>query len=128
MENILFDEYLAKAKELADEYGKKGVGLMVANLHEMDLEKTGRLLKSIKSRTVTKQGDIDRIEYAYEFYGKIWETGAQNVFGKGVTLVPKHWRDDAIAQIKPELDEKFGELYASMIINEIFIESVKLKF
>lgn len=125
---MLFDEYLAKAKELADQYGKKGVGQMVANLHEMDLVDSERLLRSIKSRTVTKQGDIDRIEYAYEFYGKIWETGAQNAFGKGITLAPKHWRDEAIALIKPELDEKFGELYASMIIDEILIESVKLKF
>lgn len=128
MENILFDEYLAKAKELADQYGNQIVAQMAANLHDMDLIDSGKLLQSIKSKTRTKQGDIDRIEFSYEFYGKIFETGAQNAFGKGVTIAPKHWRNQAIALLKPELDEKFGELYASMIIDEIFIESVKLKF
>lgn len=128
MENILFDQYLAKAKELADQYGNQIVAQMVTNLHQMDLVSTEKLLRSIKVKTRTKNGDIDRLEFNYEFYGKIFETGAQNAFGKGVKIVPKHWRNEAIELLKPELDEKFGELYASMIIDEIIIDSVKLKF
>jgi hypothetical protein len=128
MENLIFDRYLAQAKELADTYGQTIKAQMVMNLHEMNLEDSGKLLRSIKFKTQKKQGVVDRIEFSYEFYGKIWETGAQNVFGKGVTLVPRHWREEAIELIKPELDQKFGELYASMIINEIFIDSVNLKF
>lgn len=127
MENVLFDQYLAKAKELADQYGSEIVARMVANLHDMDLVDTGKLLQSIKFKTRYKGGDIDRIEFSYEFYGKIFETGAQNAFGKGVTIVPKHWRNEAIELLKPELDEKFGELYASMILDEIFIENAKMK-
>jgi len=129
MANVDWSKYnSSEARELARKHGRAILQKMAENLHQMGLIERGVLLKSLKSTEREKAGLIDRIEFSYEFYGKIWETGASNVFGKGVTLEAKHWRNQAIEELKPALDEEFGEFYAAMIIEEIVLESVKLKF
>lgn len=118
---------LEEAKRIALNYGEKAVAKMKARLHELDLVDSGELLKSIKATTKQKFGEVDRVQFSYEFYGAIWENGANNVFGKGVTLNPKKWRNDVLEALKPELEAEFGEFYAQLIIQELKIESVSIK-
>lgn len=117
---------LVKANAVGDKYAQLIVERMRANLQQNDLADTMNLINSIKAKVVTKNLEVERIQFSYEFYGLIWEKGASNVFGKGVTLNPRSWRDKAIEAIRPELEKDFGELYAEMIINELVIESAQL--
>ena len=100
---------------------------MLRKIHELDLIERGALLNSIKAAVRTKDQEVDRIEYTYEWYGFIHEQGAENVFGKGVNLPATGWRSDAIEAHKEELDKQFTQFYAALIIDEIDLASVTLK-
>lgn len=118
---------ISEARQIAKKFGSAVVQKWTAKLQDLDLVDKGNLLRSLKFSVRAKGIEIDRIEFSYDFYGKIWENGATNVFGKGLSLKPRPWRNEVLEELKPELDQEFGEFYAAMIINELFIESVTLK-
>lgn len=125
---IVWENYdLAKAKELAAKFGSAVVLEMQSNINKLSLVEKGNLLRSIKSGIRTKQGYVDRIQISYEWYGRIFENGAQNVFGKGVTIKPQAWRNPAIASNLDELNKDFALYYASIIAESIELEDVKLE-
>lgn len=117
---------LKKAKELAARFGTAAMAQMVANIHDLDLVDRGILLESLKSTVRTKDGMVDRIEFAYAYYGKFHEVGADNAFGSGVNLRATHWRSMAISQNLEMLDQDFADYYASLIAESIELPSVTL--
>lgn len=117
---------LEKAEALADKYASIVITQMKANLLQNDLVDTMKLINSVKSKIKIKNFQVDSIQFSYEFYGLIWEKGASNVFGKGITLNPRSWRDKAIESIKNELESDFGELYAQKIIEELVLEDIQI--
>lgn len=124
---IDFTKYdIKKAREMARESGKTAVALMQANIHKYDLINRGTLLKSIRSSVLSKNGEVDRLQFTYEWYGKFQQMGVKNAFGKGVSLKSKNWRNSAIDEVRPELLQKFADYYAELIIEEIKIDSVKM--
>jgi hypothetical protein len=125
---IDFSKYdIKKAREMARESGKSAVALMQANIHKYDLVDRGTLLKSIRSAVLSKDGEVDRLQFTYEWYGKFQQMGEKNAFGKGVYLKAKNWRNSAIDQVRPELLQKFADYYAQLIVQEIEIDSSKMK-
>jgi hypothetical protein len=117
----------AKATEIAKRFGTAAVTEMLFNITRMSLVDKGNLLRSVKSSVRSTQGEVDRVSFTYIYYGRFLENGAKNVFGKGVTLNPKHWRSQAIQHQKPILDKEFSEYYASLILGEIVVESAKME-
>jgi hypothetical protein len=125
---IVWENYdLAKTKELAAKFGSAVVLEMQSNINKLSLVEKGNLLRSIKASVRTKEGYVDRIQFSYEWYGRIFENGAQNVFGKGVNLQPKPWRNPAIASELDDLNKDFALYYASLIAESIELEDVKLE-
>jgi len=125
---IDFSKYdITKAKELAAKFGSAALNEMVMNIHSMDLIDRGVLLNSLKYSVRTKGGEVDRIQFAYEWYGRFQNTGAENIFGTGKALEPTNWRSDALSNNMPELNQDFAEFYASLIIEEITVDSVKME-
>ena len=79
---IDFTKYdINKARELARKHGANVVQQMMQNIKEMDLVQKGNLLKSIKSSVRSTKGEVDRIQFSYEWYGKFHEIGIDNAFG-----------------------------------------------
>lgn len=125
---IDFSKYdITKAKELAAKFGSAALNEMVMNIHSLDLIDRGILLNSLKYGVKTKGGEVDRIQFSYEWYGRFQNTGANNIFGTGKALEPTNWRSDAISNNMPELNQDFAELYASLILEEITVDSVKME-
>lgn len=118
---------LAKAREIARKYGAQIIAKMTANMHQLDLVDKGTLINSLKLSVRSKNGEVDRLTFQYEFYGAIWENGADNVFGKGIHLNPKKWRNEAMEELRPDLIEEFGEYYAELIIKELSFDNQTLK-
>lgn len=118
---------LNEAKEIALAFGKRVIEEWKTKLHQLDLVDSGKLLESLKATPKSTFDEVTRIEFRYEFYGKIWERGASNVFGKGTDLHAQPWRDEILEKLKPELDQEFGEFYAKLIIQELTIDSVTLR-
>lgn len=125
---IDFKKYnIQKAKELARKHGANVMQLMQSNIQEMNLVDKGNLLKSIKYGIRSTKGEIDRIQFQYEWYGKFFEIGAEDVFGKGVEIKPKKWRSKAINQELENISEDFAEYYGSLILEEVQIDSTKME-
>lgn len=125
---IDFEKYdLSKAKELASKFGAAALTEMAFNIQQMSLVQKGELLRSLKFSVGTKSGEVDRVNFMYEWYGKIQENGAENVFGKGVSISPNRWRSAAISQHMEKLNDDFSEFYASLIMDELQVDSVKMK-
>lgn len=118
---------LEAAKEISKKFGSATLMEMKMNISRLSLVDRGTLLRSVKSSVRTKQGFVDRVEFSYEFYGRIFENGANNVFGKGVKLETRQWRNPAISQYLGELNKDFAIYYASLIAETIQIEDVKLE-
>lgn|SRR3989338_4978725 len=116
-----------KAKELAAKYGQQIVSQMLANIHQLDLIDRGNLLKSVKYSIRTRDGEVERIQFVYEWYGRFHETGVIDGFGKGINIPGTQWRSSAMDASKPELDADFAEFYAALILKEISIDSVKMR-
>lgn len=123
-----FSKYdIDKAREISQKFGSATLTQMVHNIHQLDLVDKGRLLQSLKFSVHTANQEVDRISFSYEWYGVFHEVGASNVFGKGINLPPKHWRNPAIDGNKAELEKDFADFYAELIVEEIKIDSVNLK-
>lgn len=116
-----------KAKELARKFGTAAVTEMAFNIQRLDLIDKGNLLKSLKFSVLSKQGEVDRVQFRYEWYGRFHEVGAENIFGTGKNLKATNWRSEAIEAHIGSLNEDFAEFYASMIIEEITIDSTKMQ-
>jgi hypothetical protein len=126
--NIDFTKYdLDKAKELARKFGAAAVTEMAFNLQKLDLVDRGNLLKSLKYSVRTKSGEVDRVQFSYEWYGRFHEVGASNIFGSGKDLPGKQWRSEAINAHMGMLNDEFAEFYASLIMDEIQIEETKME-
>jgi phage gpG-like protein len=125
---IDFKKYdITKARELAKKHGANVTQQMIQNIHSMDLVQKGNLLKSIKSSVRSTKGEVDRIQFAYEWYGKFHEIGVDNAFGKGVKIKKQPWRSMAINQELPQISEDFADYYAQLIIEEIQVDSTKME-
>lgn len=118
---------LAEAKKLAEKFGAGAVSEMAHNISRLSLVDKGNLLRSLKAAVRTRDGFVDRVEFVYEWYGRMHEHGADNIFGKGENIEATHWRSDAITKHKNELDKDFGDFYANLILEEITIDSAKMK-
>jgi hypothetical protein len=116
-----------EAVAIARKFSKDVLQDMAINIQKMGLVDKKKLLTSLKD-SVRKTGiEVDRIQFAYEFYGRFHENGASNVFGKNVTLKPTPWRTPAIEKNKGELDSNFNEFYAKLILDELEISSAKME-
>jgi hypothetical protein len=125
---IDFKKYdINKARELAKKHGSNVMLLMMQNIQQMNLVDRGNLLKSIKYGIRSTKGEIDRIQFQYEWYGKFHEIGIDDAFGKGIKLKKQPWRTEAIQQELPNISEDFAEYYASLIVEEIKIDSTKMQ-
>lgn len=126
---IDFEKYdLSKAKELASKFGTATLTEMAFNIQNMSLFDKGELLRSLKYSVRTKGGEIDKVVFMYEWYGRFHENGAESIFGNsGQRLKENKWRSLAISKTIEQLNEDFKEFYASLIIDEIEIDSVKMK-
>lgn len=111
-----------KAREIARSFADASIQDMAFNIQRMGLIDKKKLLNSIRASVrADNTGEVNRIQFAYEFYGRFQETGTK----KG--LPSKPWRTPAIQKNKPELNQNFNELYAKMILEELQIESVKIE-
>jgi hypothetical protein len=125
---IDFKKYdITKARELAKKHGANVTQQMMQNIQSMDLVQKGNLLKSIKSSVRSTKGEVDRIQFSYEWYGKFHEIGVDNAFGKGVKIKKQPWRSMAINQELPQISEDFADYYAQLIIEEIQVDSTKME-
>lgn len=125
---IDFEKYdLDKAKDLARKFGSAAVTEMAFQIHNLDLVDKGILVNSLKASVRTSKGEVDRVQFAYEWYGRFHETGAENIFGNGKNLKATKWRSEAISKNLQSLNDDFAEFYASMIIDEITINSTKME-
>lgn len=126
--NVDWSKYdLKKAQDLAKKFGAAALTDMAFNITRLDLVDRGNLLRSLKSSVHSTYGEVDRVQFRYEWYGRFHEVGAENVFGKGVHLKGLNWRSEAIEKNIGSLNEDFTEYYASLIIEEITIDSVKME-
>ena len=100
---------------------------MKRNILSWNLVDQGKFLRTLKY-TVKKDAHIvDRVQFSYEFYGKFFETGVKNAFGKGLELPIKPWRSLAFEKFYDGMNVEFADFYAETILNEIVIDSVELK-
>jgi hypothetical protein len=118
---------ITKARAIANKYAKLTVTEMMFNITKLGLVDKAKLLNSVKSSIRSQQGEVNRVQFSYEFYGRFLENGAKNVFGKGVTLQPKSWRNSALEKNKEMLDEDFSKFYADLIIGEIKVDNTKME-
>lgn len=119
---------LSKAREIAKRFGSATILDMAHNLQSLDLVDKGNLLKSLKaSPRQSIKGYIDRVEVRYEWYGKFFELGAENVFGKGVRIMPTPWRKPAIEKNIDSLSEEMTAFYAEIIMKNIESEDLTTK-
>ncbi len=126
---IDFDKYdLSKAKELASKFGTATLTEMAFQIQNMNLVDKGALLRSLKFQVGTRAGEVDKVGFMYEWYGRFHEQGAENIFGnQGQKLNQNKWRSMAIENNIYKLNEDFTEFYAALIIEAIEIDSVKMK-
>lgn len=117
----------SKAKELASKFGNAALATMVQNIVSLDLIDRANLLNSLKMGVKSRQGFVEAVEFKYEYYGKFHEIGASNVFGEGVEIEAAHWRSNAVNQHLEMLNQDFAEYYAELTLEEVVIDSVKLK-
>lgn len=118
---------LNKAREISQRFGSAAVAQMAFNISSLDLVEKGNLLKTLQYKVKNKQGEVDRIQFTYEWYGRFHEVGADNIFGSGKNIKATHWRSNAIEQHLKSLEDEFGDFYAQMIIEEVTIDSAKMK-
>lgn len=116
-----------KAREIAKRFGKSTIAEMQSEINRLSLVDKGNLLNSLKVSVFSSNNEVNRITFSYAFYGRFFENGARNVFGKGVSIQPTSWRSKSIELHKQKLDQEFTEMYAQLIAEEINIESVKMK-
>lgn len=125
---IDFTKYdLSKAKELARKFGAAAVTEMAFNIQKLDLVDRGNLLNSMKYGVRTKGGEVDRVQFSYEWYGRFHEAGANNIFGSGKELAAKKWRSEAIESTIGSLNDDFAQFYADLILEEIVIDTTKME-
>jgi hypothetical protein len=125
---IDFQKYdIKKAREMARTHGAAALDQMMQNIQQMDLVDKGNLLRSLKYSVRSTKGEVDRIQFQYKWYGKFHELGVDNAFGKGVKLRKQQWRTNAIQQELPNITADFAKYYASLIIEEIQIDSTKME-
>lgn len=115
---------IRKAREIAKRFGSAVLLDMAHNIHQLDLVDKGTLLKSLKSTPKQNiKGFISHIEFRYEWYGKFYELGAENVFGKGIEIKQTPWRKPAIEKNINELSAEMAEYYGELILQNIGISS-----
>jgi hypothetical protein len=120
---VLWENYdLKKAQEAVKPFSEATVTAAGFNLAQLDLVDRGILLNSLKASPRSKQGFLDRIQINYAFYGKFFETGAQNAFGKGVEIPKTAWRSSAIEQNMQLLNDGMAEFYAELIVENLPID------
>jgi hypothetical protein len=112
-------------QKIADKFSKDSIIAMVQNLRAMGLVDREQLIRSIKYSLKFEYDELSRIQFSYAWYGKFFQSGANNVFGKGIELPATHWRSLAIDQFAAQLGEELSQYYANLIINNIQIEDVK---
>jgi hypothetical protein len=115
---------IRKAREIAKRFGSAVLLDMAHNIQKLDLVDRGIFLKSLKSSPKQNiKGFISHIEFRYEWYGKFFELGAENVFGKGIEIKSTPWRKPAIEKNINELNAEMAEYYAEIILKNITISS-----
>lgn len=115
---------IRKARDIAKRFGSAVVLEMAHNIQNLDLVDKGILLKSLRSTPKQNiKGFISHIEFRYEWYGKFFELGAENVFGKGIEIKPTPWRRPAIDSKLNELSAEMAEYYAELVLKNITISS-----
>lgn len=123
-----FTKYDQKqARDIAKKYGTAILNQMQFNIQYLDLIDKSSLYKSLKFSVGSTYGEVDKITFSYEWYGKFFEMGAENVFGKGVRIKPLHWRKTAIEHYSEQLFQEFADMYAKIMIEEIVLPDVRMK-
>lgn len=117
----------AKARAIAKKYGKSTVTQMMINIQKMNLVDKEKLLRSIKFGVRSTSGEVDRVQFSYEYYGKFHEIGVSDAFGKGVMLPKLPWRSEAMKDGKDEFDQEFADFYADLVSDNLSNETIKFK-
>jgi hypothetical protein len=115
-----------KARAIAKKFGTAVVTEMMHNITQMSLVDKATLLRSVKSSVRSESGfagEVSKISFTYQFL----ENGANNVFGKGVNIKAKHWRNNAIEKHKEDLDSEFSQFYAELVLGELHIDNAKME-
>lgn len=96
---------------------------LVANLAALGLDRTGQLIRSVKSGVRLRFGEVDSIYFKYEWYGLFHDKGAENVGRGKVTLPARHWMAQHVyGNNLEELMKKLSEYYTEVTINALKIE------
>lgn len=109
-----------KAAAIARKIGKKGVTEMAFNIANLGIVDKGELLKSLRvSVKKSEFGEVSGIQFSYLFYGKFFENGAKNLYGKGTKLEKKPWRNPTLNPLWEESNKEFATYYKTLIEEEI---------
>ncbi len=96
---------------------------LIANLSSLGLNRTGQLIRSVKSGVRLKYGEVDSIYFKYEWYGLFHDKGADNVGRGKVSLPARHWMAQHVYGNQLQLlMDKLSEYYTSVTINALKIE------
>jgi hypothetical protein len=125
MEKPVYD--INEAKKIAQRFGTAVLNEMHQNIVSLDLVERSVLLKSLKTSPRTSVGEVNRVEFSYEWYGFLQDRGFKNAFGKGIEINATNWRQDAIQSHKEQFDSEMNEMYAKLMIQQIVIDDIKLK-
>lgn len=99
---------------------------LISNLSSMGLEKTGELIRSVRSGVRSSNGEAQAIWFKYKYYGFFHDKGANNVGRGKIKLPARHWM--ARHLYGPDLDELTTELanyYGEVALRAIKINDVK---
>ena len=88
-----------------------------SQIQRLGLVERMNLLNSIKVKIKKNVGLVEVVSFEYAWYGLFHNSGANNAFGKGVTLPALHWKSKAINPNIEALANEVSEGYANAVVN-----------
>lgn len=114
-----------KVQDLAKKWGQETKGAIAFQLATLNLKDKGDLINSIGVKIKKRFGEVEAVRFEYLYYGLFHDVGAQNVFGKGVSLPAQNWKAAAINPKIEGLADKLAEYYAELAIKNIQVSNTK---
>lgn len=107
-------------KKIALKWAKeKSLPMMAITLAKLGLKDRGKLIRSLKAKVRKRFGDVESVRMEFLWYGLFHQVGAENVFGKGISLPSQNWLGEGINPNIESLANDLANYYGDITIKNI---------
>lgn len=135
---VLTIQDLQILEQISKEFGNESTTKMGFEIAKLGLRSRAEVFSRIKAKNNVKKhledsitnklkksfGEVIGIRFDYNWYGLFYNTGAQNVFGKGLTHPAHQWQAAALNPEIEKLATKVAGFYADVMIKNIEFKKI----